>query len=66
MEGISFIVYWVANPVACRRCVALNGQQWLIHDLEEVPLIYQMFTHPHCKCEVDIEINVDTEVLQVG
>jgi hypothetical protein len=66
MEGVIFIVTWVSGPTACAKCLALNGHEWTVDNLEAVPLIYEMFSHPNCKCEVDIQIDVDMEMLQVG
>ena len=65
VQGVSYVVSWVSNPDACMKCLALNGKTWNVDELEAVPLIYALFTHPHCKCETDIEIEVDPTELQV-
>lgn len=63
--GITYTLTWIAQPGACVRCQALNGKTWELDDLEEVPLIQEMSSHPHCRCTVDVEISVDPEELQI-
>lgn len=63
--GIKYLVTWVSRPGACVRCLALNGKEWTVDNLEVVPFFNTMFSHPNCRCEVDVEIEVDPMELQV-
>jgi len=63
--GITYVLTWRAQPGACMKCLALNGQQWEIDDLEMAPLISASVSHPRCKCELDVEIQVDPMEFQV-
>ncbi|MCJ7431100.1 phage head morphogenesis protein [Candidatus Bathyarchaeota archaeon] len=65
VQGIRYIVTWVSEPTACARCLALNGKEWTVDDLGAVPLIQEMFSHPNCKCEIDIQIDVDPTELEI-
>jgi len=63
--GITYTLTWISQPDACRKCSALNGKEWTVDDLDEVPLILETSSHPHCKCETDIQVDVDPMELQV-
>jgi hypothetical protein len=63
--GITYIVTWIAQLGACAKCSVLNGKQWTINDLDEALLIKEFSSHPNCKCELDIQIEVDPTELQV-
>lgn len=63
--GITYILTWQAQPGACVRCQALNGKMWEIDDLNLWPFILATVSHKNCRCEVDVEINVDPMELQV-
>jgi hypothetical protein len=63
--GIKYLVTWRAQPDACPTCLAWNGQTREVDDLEAVPVVFDAVRHPHCRCEVDVEVNVDPEELQV-
>jgi hypothetical protein len=63
--GVSYRVTWLASPDACGKCSALNGKEWELDDLDEVPLIQEMSSHPHCRCTVDVEIDVDPLEFQI-
>lgn len=63
--GVRYIVTWVAGPMACEKCLALDGTEWTVNELETVPQIYALHSHPHCRCEMDVEIEVDPQELQV-
>jgi hypothetical protein len=65
IQGIVYVVTWVSEPTACARCLALNGKEWTVHDVDEVPLIHEMSSHPHCRCTVDVEIDVNLEEFQL-
>lgn len=65
IQGIVYIVTWQANPDACIKCAALNGKEWTVDNLEVVPLIKEMSSHPNCKCTVDVEIDIDLEGFQL-
>jgi len=64
--GITYVITWITQPGACAKCSVLNGKQWTINDLGEALLIKEFSSHPNCRCELDVEIDVDPEVLQVG
>jgi hypothetical protein len=65
MLGVTYIVSWVAGPGACEKCLALNGKEWTVDNLDVVPLIHDLSSHPNCKCEMDVEITVDPAEFQV-
>ena len=65
IQGIVYVVTWVSEPTACARCLALNGKEWTVDNLDVVPLIQEMSSHSHCRCTVDVEIDVDPTELQV-
>jgi hypothetical protein len=63
--GIKYIVTWVAQPGACKNCLAWNGQVREIDDLELVPIVFAAVRHPNCRCEVTVEIEVNPEELEI-
>jgi hypothetical protein len=63
--GITYLLTWVSQPGACMKCLALNGKTWELDDLDLWPFILETVSHPHCRCEVDVEINVNPEELQI-
>ena len=65
IQGIVYVVTWVSEPTACARCLALNGKEWTVDNLDVVPLIHEMSSHPNCKCTVDVEIEVNLEEFQL-
>jgi len=65
IQGIVYVVTWVSQPTACLKCQALNGKEWTVDNLDVVPLIHEMSSHPNCKCTVDVEIDVNLEEFQL-
>jgi len=63
--GITYTLTWISQPDACVRCQALNGRQWELDDLDLWPFILETVSHLHCRCEVDVEINVDPLELEL-
>jgi hypothetical protein len=47
------------------KCLALNGKEWELDDLDLWPIIQETVSHPRCRCELDVEIDVNPEELQV-
>jgi hypothetical protein len=64
-DALLFIVTWITAPGCCLKCGALNGRQWTIPYLQQVVLLKDTLTHPHCKCEVDVQVDINLDKLQL-
>ena len=63
--GITYTLTWISQPAACMKCQASNGKEWELDDLDLWPTILETVSHPRCRCEVDVEIEVNPEEFQL-
>lgn len=78
-QGIELTFTWLTSLGSrCRKCISLNGQKWFCDgfipdSLDVAPygkvwdLVQNVsFTHPHCRCTIDVQVNVNTEKLEIA
>lgn len=76
IEGVEFVVHWIAHPGACMRCMALSALVWVVPEItgilyEQGYPIYDLDSevslfHPNCMCSLDVEVLIDLERVDIG